>query len=85
MFKWTVNWRFIPEEIFVNRGFHIALLGLHVFLIALFLPEWITYLKSFARLRQVKEDLYSKQKAKPETKKKNNQPQEVSLMYFQFV
>ncbi|XP_034255772.1 lethal(2)neighbour of Tid protein [Thrips palmi] len=79
MYQWTVNWRFIPEEIFVNRGFHIALLGLHVFLIALFLPEWITYLKSFARLRQVQKDLYSKQQAKPESKKKNIPQKEVDM------
>lgn len=76
MYKWTVNWRFLPEEIFVNRGFHIMLLGMHIFLIALFLPEWITYLKSFASLRQLEKDLFSKQKEKL-AKKKNNQSDKV--------
>ncbi|KAE8748285.1 hypothetical protein FOCC_FOCC004921 [Frankliniella occidentalis] len=75
MYKWTVNWRFLPEEIFVNRGFHLFLLGLHMLLLALFLPEWITYFKSFARLRQVKDDLFSKQKEKPTKKKSNDQKQ----------
>ena len=30
LFKWTVNWRFLPEEVFVHRGFHAALLAAHV-------------------------------------------------------
>lgn len=81
MYKWTVNWRFLPEEIFVDRGFHVALLGLHVLLLALFVPEWITYLKSYARLRQVQEDLFPKQKEKVTDKpsKKKNRPPQVDV------
>lgn len=52
------------------------LLGMHIFLVALFLPEWITYLKSFANLRQLEKDLFSKQKEKL-AKKKNNQSEKV--------
>ncbi|NXP02588.1 ALG3 mannosyltransferase, partial [Thinocorus orbignyianus] len=29
-FKWTVNWRFLPEEVFQNRAFHVALLLAHL-------------------------------------------------------
>uniref|UniRef100_A0A673AM36 Dol-P-Man:Man(5)GlcNAc(2)-PP-Dol alpha-1,3-mannosyltransferase n=1 Tax=Sphaeramia orbicularis TaxID=375764 RepID=A0A673AM36_9TELE len=28
MFKWTVNWRFLPEWLFLNRYFHLLLLKL---------------------------------------------------------
>jgi alpha-1,3-mannosyltransferase len=30
LFKWTVNWRFVGEEIFLSRPFSITLLALHV-------------------------------------------------------
>jgi len=36
LFKWTVNWRFLPEEIFHDRYFHAALLLLHVAALLLF-------------------------------------------------
>ncbi|KAJ8389564.1 hypothetical protein AAFF_G00118010 [Aldrovandia affinis] len=35
-FKWTVNWRFLPEEVFLSRYFHLALLGAHLFTLLLF-------------------------------------------------
>ncbi|XP_070560665.1 dol-P-Man:Man(5)GlcNAc(2)-PP-Dol alpha-1,3-mannosyltransferase-like [Ptychodera flava] len=35
-FKWTVNWRFLPEELFLNRYFQMTLLSLHVILLVLF-------------------------------------------------
>lgn len=28
-FKWTVNWRFVGEDVFLSRGFALSLLGLH--------------------------------------------------------
>uniref|UniRef100_A0A914HK99 dolichyl-P-Man:Man5GlcNAc2-PP-dolichol alpha-1,3-mannosyltransferase n=1 Tax=Globodera rostochiensis TaxID=31243 RepID=A0A914HK99_GLORO len=36
LFEWTVNWRFIPEAVFVDRRFHIALLAAHLSLLAVF-------------------------------------------------
>lgn len=30
LYKWTVNWKFIPENVFLSREFHLALLALHV-------------------------------------------------------
>jgi len=36
LFKWTVNWRFLPAEIFHDRYFHAALLLLHVAALLLF-------------------------------------------------
>jgi alpha-1,3-mannosyltransferase len=36
MFKWTVNWRFIGQDIFLSKGFAIGLLAVHLLLLALF-------------------------------------------------
>jgi alpha-1,3-mannosyltransferase len=40
MFKWTVNWRFVGEETFLSREFSVALLLLHVSILALFSIGW---------------------------------------------
>ncbi|KAH7669879.1 Protein K09E4.2 b [Aphelenchoides avenae] len=36
LFKWTVNWRFLPEELFVSKSFHLLLLALHFTALAVF-------------------------------------------------
>lgn len=38
-FKWTVNWRFVPEEIFLSRVFHAGLLALHLIVLLCFLNK----------------------------------------------
>ncbi|XP_021065785.1 dol-P-Man:Man(5)GlcNAc(2)-PP-Dol alpha-1,3-mannosyltransferase isoform X1 [Mus pahari] len=41
LFQWTVNWRFLPEAIFLHRAFHLALLAAHLSLLLLFaLCRW---------------------------------------------
>jgi alpha-1,3-mannosyltransferase len=30
LYKWTVNWRFLPEQVFLNKGFAATLLVLHM-------------------------------------------------------
>ncbi|NXY25633.1 ALG3 mannosyltransferase, partial [Atrichornis clamosus] len=43
-FKWTVNWRFLPEEVFQNRVFHAALLLIHLAGLGFFaLHRWHSY------------------------------------------
>jgi alpha-1,3-mannosyltransferase len=42
---WSVNWQFVPEELFLSAQFKLVLLGAHVGLLALFayarwLPAW---------------------------------------------
>ncbi|KAH3685779.1 hypothetical protein WICPIJ_003242 [Wickerhamomyces pijperi] len=37
MFKWTVNWKFVGEEVFNSDQFHKLLLGLHVGVLSLIL------------------------------------------------
>ncbi|BFZ23234.1 hypothetical protein BsWGS_26273 [Bradybaena similaris] len=45
---WTVNWRLLPEEIFLNRWFQLSLLAAHVlFLVLFFLYRWRRYFPSF--------------------------------------
>ncbi|XP_050690954.1 lethal(2)neighbour of tid protein-like isoform X2 [Eriocheir sinensis] len=54
LFKWTVNWRFLPEEVFVNVWFHLALLALHLALLALFAYTHADkFLTSYCNLIQV--------------------------------
>ncbi|RAL00901.1 dolichyl-P-Man:Man(5)GlcNAc(2)-PP-dolichol alpha-1,3-mannosyltransferase [Aspergillus ibericus CBS 121593] len=36
MFKWTVNWRFVGEEVFLSKKFSLALLAIHLVLLAAF-------------------------------------------------
>ncbi|KAI4810230.1 hypothetical protein KUCAC02_019071 [Chaenocephalus aceratus] len=41
MFKWTVNWRFLPEWLFLDRYFHLILLASHLLALLLFaLRRW---------------------------------------------
>ncbi|SPQ25421.1 01ea98ba-3ab2-4ce4-9293-ef0a082c985b [Thermothielavioides terrestris] len=41
-FKWTVNWRFVGEDVFLSRRFALGLLGLHVAVLALFVTtRWL--------------------------------------------
>ncbi|PWY74087.1 alpha-1,3-mannosyltransferase [Aspergillus eucalypticola CBS 122712] len=36
MFKWTVNWRFVGEELFLSKKFSLALLAIHIVLLGAF-------------------------------------------------
>ncbi|KAM4605521.1 dol-P-Man:Man(5)GlcNAc(2)-PP-Dol alpha-1,3-mannosyltransferase [Polymixia lowei] len=41
LFKWTVNWRFLPEWLFLSRYFHLLLLAAHLLALLLFaLRRW---------------------------------------------
>ncbi|KAJ4289520.1 dolichyl-P-Man:Man(5)GlcNAc(2)-PP-dolichol alpha-1,3-mannosyltransferase [Collariella sp. IMI 366227] len=41
-FKWTVNWRFIGEEVFLSKEFSMMLLGLHAAMLVLFITRrWL--------------------------------------------
>ena len=40
LFEWTVNWRFLPEDVFIHPAFHVTLLAVHVALLAAFTPSW---------------------------------------------
>ncbi|KAK6531533.1 dolichyl-P-Man:Man(5)GlcNAc(2)-PP-dolichol alpha-1,3-mannosyltransferase [Arthrobotrys megalospora] len=42
LWKWTVNWRFVGEEVFTSSGFKITLLGIHLALLLFFLStRWL--------------------------------------------
>ena len=38
-FKWTVNWKFLPEDVFLAKPFQLALLALHLIVLVLFLNK----------------------------------------------
>jgi alpha-1,3-mannosyltransferase len=42
LFKWTVNWRFVGEAVFLSKGFSLALLGLHAAALVVFITtRWL--------------------------------------------
>ncbi|KAF1919529.1 Lethal(2)neighbour of Tid protein [Ampelomyces quisqualis] len=42
LYKWTVNWRFVPEETFLSKPFALGLLGIHAALLIVFgVTRWI--------------------------------------------
>lgn len=51
--KWTVNYRFLEREIFENKTFHLALLGLHVLLLIAFASPCYKYFQNYCRLRHL--------------------------------
>ncbi|GAM21177.1 hypothetical protein SAMD00019534_043520 [Acytostelium subglobosum LB1] len=40
MYKWTVNWRFVPVDVFLSKPWAIALLACHLFVLSLFVWKW---------------------------------------------
>ncbi|KAL0274816.1 UNVERIFIED_CONTAM: hypothetical protein PYX00_002851 [Menopon gallinae] len=57
LYQWTVNWRFLPEDVFVSKPFHIGLLVLHILLLAAFYKTSILYLKGYSQLKSVETDI----------------------------
>ncbi|VIO94954.1 Uncharacterized protein BM_BM4956 [Brugia malayi] len=50
LFKWTVNWRFLSEEIFLDHRFHIFLLATHIILLFFAGYLWFRYFFFFIQL-----------------------------------
>uniref|UniRef100_A0A2M4BKK6 dolichyl-P-Man:Man5GlcNAc2-PP-dolichol alpha-1,3-mannosyltransferase n=1 Tax=Anopheles marajoara TaxID=58244 RepID=A0A2M4BKK6_9DIPT len=51
--KWTVNYRFLEPALFESKMFHLALLALHLGLLALFASPCYKYLQNYCRLRNL--------------------------------
>jgi len=45
-YKWTVNWKFLPEDVFVSKPLSILLLLLHLGCLACFAIKWLSAAKS---------------------------------------
>ena len=42
LFRWTVNWRFVGEDLFLSKSFTVALLALHAAVLVLFvMTRWL--------------------------------------------
>ncbi|KAM9986874.1 hypothetical protein ACTFIY_011283 [Dictyostelium cf. discoideum] len=41
LYKWTVNWRFLPEHLFLNKSWALFLLSIHLSFIILFFIKYI--------------------------------------------
>jgi len=44
MYKWSVNWQFVPEWVFVSKGFALLLLGLHLAVL------WLLFRRYWTRM-----------------------------------
>lgn len=41
LYQWTVNWRCLPEWLFLHRGLHMALLVAHIITLTVFtVSKW---------------------------------------------
>ena len=44
MYKWSVNWKFVSEDLFLDRSFHASLLLLHLTVLITFaFRKYATY------------------------------------------
>nr|CAD7258166.1 unnamed protein product [Timema shepardi] len=66
LYEWTVNWRFLPEEVFINQYFHLGLLVLHLALLVCFYSSALHCLCSYATLKQISEKVKRQLKGKKE-------------------
>lgn len=67
LYEWTVNWRFVPQDVFLNGYFHSFLLVVHVSLLAYFAAPMYKYLKSYARLKQLEREVRTQLKSHEQT------------------
>lgn len=76
--KWTINYRFLDREIFENRYFHLALLAVHVLLLAAFASPCFKYFQNYCRLRHLemmlKPQIAAKNQEMSKPKKKKETP-----------
>ncbi|XP_073974705.1 alg3, alpha-1,3- mannosyltransferase [Rhodnius prolixus] len=49
--QWTVNWRFLPENIFIHPIFHALLFTGHIFTLWFFFNICNTFMRSYSRLK----------------------------------
>lgn len=54
--KWTVNYRFLPQELFEDKTFHLILLVVHLILLIVVYKPCIIFFKNYARLRTVQKN-----------------------------
>lgn len=81
--KWTVNYRFLTRDIFEHKLFHISLLALHLIMLIVFLPPFLRYLSSYAKLRFVTDEL--KKQSKNESQRKKKESESLSKKQQQFL
>eukprot|EP01119_Soliformovum_irregulare_P013442 TRINITY_DN3573_c0_g1_i1.p1 TRINITY_DN3573_c0_g1~~TRINITY_DN3573_c0_g1_i1.p1 ORF type:complete len:226 (+),score=36.25 TRINITY_DN3573_c0_g1_i1:585-1262(+) len=49
---WTVNWKMLPEELFLSKSWALFLLVCHVSVLLLFVKKWSTQLPVWSRKKQ---------------------------------
>ncbi|XP_063234567.1 lethal(2)neighbour of Tid protein [Bacillus rossius redtenbacheri] len=67
LYEWTVNWRFLQENVFTNFYFHMFLLLCHFILLVCFYRLSMTYLRSYATLKEIETSAKTQMMKKKET------------------
>ncbi|KAA0185565.1 hypothetical protein HAZT_HAZT007113 [Hyalella azteca] len=53
LYEWTVNWKLLPEDVFLDWRFHVGLVGAHLLLLALFAAlQWHRCLRGLQTFRR---------------------------------
>lgn len=55
--KWTVNYRFLPQEIFEHKYFHVSLLLIHISMLLVFAVPTYTFYQTYCRWRTIQAQL----------------------------
>lgn len=66
--QWTVNWRFLPDHIFIHPIFHGALFAGHILALWLNFDICNTFLRSYSRLKYLEEEVAQDMKKNATTK-----------------
>ena len=53
LYEWTVNFRFLPEEIFVSRIFHVVLICGHICALGYCASYWWKYFSVYKKLQKI--------------------------------
>uniref|UniRef100_A0A182RCL8 dolichyl-P-Man:Man5GlcNAc2-PP-dolichol alpha-1,3-mannosyltransferase n=1 Tax=Anopheles funestus TaxID=62324 RepID=A0A182RCL8_ANOFN len=81
--KWTVNYRFLEQEMFESKMFHLALLGLHLTLLVVFASPCYKYFQNYCRLRHLEimlmPQIEAQNRAEKEKQKKAKKSQTQAL------
>ncbi|XP_022907102.2 lethal(2)neighbour of tid protein [Onthophagus taurus] len=67
--KWTVNYRFLPRDLFENKNFHVALLVVHVSLLILFYSSVKKYFSAYFTIKSTLDEIKTNTKGARKGKK----------------
>uniref|UniRef100_A0A914VP06 dolichyl-P-Man:Man5GlcNAc2-PP-dolichol alpha-1,3-mannosyltransferase n=1 Tax=Plectus sambesii TaxID=2011161 RepID=A0A914VP06_9BILA len=80
LYEWTVNWRLLPEDIFLDRRLHLALLAAHLVVLALF--AYFKWFKSHGGIVQATVSAVTTKKSKRAAQSRSLSPNDILFPLF---